>query len=115
MYTARTAVTVATALLIVAAGTGCSSRSQTTSAPPAGAQPTVGQRVDDATITAQVKGRLATAEAETLTNVNVDTVNGVVYLNGTVDSSELKTRAESIARSQEGVQRVVNNLQVASR
>jgi hyperosmotically inducible protein len=94
-------------MLVLAAGGGCRSTGGETT--------TVGQKIDDAAITAQVKGRLAAAEAETLANVNVDTVNGVVYLNGTVDSSELKTRAESIARSQEGVQRVVNNLQVASR
>jgi osmotically-inducible protein OsmY len=38
-----------------------------------------------------------------------------VYLNGTVDNAQLKTQAETIARTEEGVQRVVNNLQVTSK
>lgn len=99
------ALLTAVILIVVAVG-GCSAT---------GSQRTVGTVVDDTTITAQVKGRLAAAEAETLAKVDVDTVNGVVYLNGTVDDAQLKARAESIARSQEGVRRVVNNLRVASR
>ena len=94
-------------LLVLAAGGGCRSTG--------GERTTVGQKIDDAAITAQVKGRLAAAEAETLANVNVDTVNGVVFLNGTVDNAQLKTQAETIARTEEGVQRVVNNLQVTSK
>jgi hyperosmotically inducible protein len=94
-------------MLVLAAGGGCRSTGGETT--------TVGQKLDDAAITAQVKGRLAAAEAETLANVNVDTVNGVVYLNGTVDNAQLKTQAETIARTEDGVQRVVNNLQVTSK
>jgi osmotically-inducible protein OsmY len=74
---------------------------------------TTGQVIDDTAITSQVKARLAGAEAETLTRIDVDTTNGVVYLNGVVEDATMKTRAEQIARSQEGVTRVVNNLQVA--
>lgn len=71
-----------------------------------------GAVVDDAVITSQVKARLGTEKASTLTRVDVDTENGVVYLNGVVDSADTKARAEQIARSEEGVSRVVNNLQV---
>lgn len=71
-----------------------------------------GRYIDDSAITAQVKTRLAAAEAKTFTRVDVDTVKGVVYLNGVVESPEMKTHAEQIARSEEGVQRVVNNLQL---
>jgi hypothetical protein len=74
-----------------------------------------GRYIDDATITAQVKTRLVAAEAANLTRVDVDTHNGTVYLNGVVETPVQKARAESIARSEEGVRRVVNNLQVASR
>ncbi|HXH84439.1 MAG TPA: BON domain-containing protein [Candidatus Tectomicrobia bacterium] len=74
-----------------------------------------GQVVDDAAITAQVKARLAAAEAETLGRIDVDTTNGVVYLTGTVDTAAMKARAEEIARTEEGVRRVVNNLQVRAR
>ena len=75
---------------------------------------TAGQYIDDATITTQVKARLVGAEGENLTRVDVDTQNGTVYLNGVVPTVEQKANAERIARSQEGVTRVVNNLQVDS-
>jgi osmotically-inducible protein OsmY len=54
-------------------------------------------------------------KAANLTRVDVDTNNGVVYLNGTVDSSAQKGRAEELARRVNGVAKVVNNLQVARR
>ena len=102
----RLVTVVALAMLPLVAGAGCRSIS--------GGQ-TVGQAIDDKTITTQVKARLAAAEPETLAQVDVDTVNGVVYLTGIVDTAQMKSRAESIARSEEGVQRVVNNLQLGSR
>jgi osmotically-inducible protein OsmY len=74
---------------------------------------TAGEVVDDAAITSQVKARLAASEAETLTRIDVDTTNGVVYLTGVVDDAAMKARAEQIARSEEGVKRVVNDLQLA--
>ena len=69
---------------------------------------------DDATITAKVKTKLAAEQMGTLTHVDVDTQNGVVYLNGTVSSQTLKTRATEIARDVSGVTEVVNNLQVSA-
>jgi hyperosmotically inducible protein len=71
-----------------------------------------GATVDDATITASVKSRLVADKPANLTRVDVDTNNGTVYLNGTVESAEQKTRAEQLARQARGVKTVVNNLQV---
>jgi hyperosmotically inducible protein len=45
-----------------------------------------GQTVDDATITASVKSKLVAEKATNLTRVDVDTNNGTVYLNGTVET-----------------------------
>jgi hyperosmotically inducible protein len=73
---------------------------------------TVGQNVDDATITASVKSKLVAEKASNLTRVDVDTNSGTVYLNGTVESPEQKTRAEQLAWQAKGVKSVVNNLQV---
>jgi osmotically-inducible protein OsmY len=73
---------------------------------------TAGRTIDDATITATVKADLAAEKAATLTRVDVDTNNGVVYLNGTVSSPTEKDRATQITRSVNGVRKVVNNLQV---
>ena len=74
-----------------------------------------GAGVDDATITASVKSKLVADKAANLTRVDVDTNNGTVYLNGTVDSAEQKSRAERLAWQAQGVKSVVNNLQVQKR
>lgn len=76
---------------------------------------TLGENVDDAGITASVKTKLVADKAANLTRVDVDTNNGTVYLNGTVDSAEQKTRAEQLAWQAKGVKGVVNNLQVQKR
>jgi len=71
-----------------------------------------GTNIDDASITTAVKSKLVADKASNLTRVNVDTNNGTVYLNGTVESAEQRARAEQIAREAKGVRNVVNNLQV---
>jgi hyperosmotically inducible protein len=76
---------------------------------------TVGQNIDDAGITASVKAKLVADKAANLTRVDVDTNNGTVYLNGTVDSTAQKARAEQLAWQAQGVKSVVNNLQVQTR
>jgi osmotically-inducible protein OsmY len=73
----------------------------------------VGQQVDDASITAAVKAKLAAEQGtSTLTGINVDTSAGTVSLSGTVDSEAMKLRAATLAQQVDGVTRVVNNLQV---
>jgi hyperosmotically inducible periplasmic protein len=77
---------------------------------------TAGTNVDDATITASVKTNLAAERGmQTLTAIDVDTNEGIVSLNGVVESPAAKQRAVEIARQTSGVAKVVNNLQVASR
>jgi osmotically-inducible protein OsmY len=66
----------------------------------------------DATITAAVKTKLAGTSPATLLKVNVDTTNGIVQLNGNVDTDQTRQRATEIARQVDGVRRVVNNLKV---
>ena len=96
---------IAVLLVLVAVTVGC--RSVTGKS--------AGTNVDDATITASVKSKLVADKATNLTRVDVDTNNGTVYLNGTVDSAEQKTRAEQLAWQAQGVKSVVNNLQVAKK
>ena len=74
-----------------------------------------GQYVDDRTITASVKAKLVADKATNLTRVDVDTTNRVVSLNGIVESTEQKTRAEQLAMQVGGVRRVENNLQIRGR
>ena len=73
-----------------------------------------GRYIDDKTISAQVKTRLVSDKASNLTRVGVTTVNGIVYLDGVVDSVNDKVMAEEIARHVNGVTNVVNQLQVSS-
>jgi hyperosmotically inducible periplasmic protein len=75
---------------------------------------TAGRNIDDATITASVKSSLVADKVANLTRVDVDTTNGVVSLNGVVESPEQKQRAEQLASRVDGVKRVVNNLHVQS-
>lgn len=76
---------------------------------------TAGETVDDATITASVKSKLVADRAANLTRVDVDTNSGTVYLNGTVETAEQKSKAEQLAWQAKGVKSVVNNLQVQRR
>jgi hyperosmotically inducible periplasmic protein len=93
---------VAIVLVVVLAAAACQSMTGKSA----------GTSIDDAGITASVKSKLVAEKASNLTRVDVDTNNGTVYLNGTVDSSEQKSRAEQLAWQAKGVKSVVNNLQV---
>lgn len=73
-----------------------------------------GRNIDDASITAAVKAKLAKEHPTTLTSIDVDTVKGTVYLTGTVPDMAAKQKAEEIAFDVSGVNRVVNNLQTRS-
>jgi hyperosmotically inducible protein len=76
---------------------------------------TAGQNIDDATITAKVKSKLAADRLSNLTRVDVDTTNQVVALNGVVQSADAKVRAGRLAKEVSGVRKVENNLQVQNR
>jgi len=72
-----------------------------------------GQATTDASITFAVKAKMIKDEQVKAGQINVDTVDGVVTLNGTQPSEAAKARAEEIARSgAAGVKKVVNNLTV---
>ena len=59
-----------------------------------------------------MKSKLALEKLSTLTKVDVDTRQGTVHLNGTVDSERTKARAAELVRQVDGVKGVVNNLRV---
>ncbi len=73
---------------------------------------TLGEHIDDTTITTTVKSKLAADKGASLTRIQVDTDRGVVQLSGVVDSAAEKARAEQIARGVGGVKSVKNNLQM---
>ena len=72
-----------------------------------------GRQVDDAAIKASVKAKLAAdVRLSTLTNVEVNSTNGVVTLAGMVKNEQERAMAGDVARSVDGVVRVNNELQV---
>jgi hyperosmotically inducible periplasmic protein len=104
------AVPVACTILMI----GCTERQQQraeTEAREAGR--TAERKVDNAATTASVKAKLAAdVRLSTLTSINVDSNADTVTLSGRVPTADDKRRAEEVARSVDGVTRVVNNLEV---
>ncbi|HEV2852917.1 MAG TPA: BON domain-containing protein [Thermoanaerobaculia bacterium] len=73
---------------------------------------TAGAQVDDAAITAKVKAKLAADGDINPFNIDVDTNEGVVTLQGRVAKDEARTKAEQLARDTDGVTRVINLIKV---
>jgi hyperosmotically inducible protein len=71
-----------------------------------------GNQVDDATITASVKAKLAADGDINPFNIDVDANEGVVTLQGRVEKAEARTKAEQLARETDGVSRVINLIKV---
>lgn len=77
-----------------------------------GSEQTLGEKVDDASVTARVKAKLAASSQLNPFNIQVNTVDGVVSLTGRVNDQAEKDEAERLARETEGVRRVRNLLEV---
>jgi hyperosmotically inducible protein len=75
-------------------------------------QSTLGQKVDDSLVTAQVKAKLIADPRTEAYKINVETRGGVVQLSGFVDSSEAKQQAGEVARTVDGVSNVDNDLEI---
>ncbi|MBI4775265.1 MAG: BON domain-containing protein [Deltaproteobacteria bacterium] len=72
----------------------------------------IGGQVDDAVITAKINEKYFKDPDMKIFNIDVDTNDGRVTLTGVVASEERKQKAETLARSVEGVKSVSNELQV---
>lgn len=126
---------LAAALAICLAG--CPGKEETTSTPPgappggpsgpsAGTQPAgegntaaeadrgVKQVSEDVLLTGKVKNALIVSKVDT-GKLNVDTVNGVVTLKGSVPTASQKATAEKVAKQVEGVTSVKNSLTVGAK
>lgn len=77
-------------------------------------QSSVGQYVDDATITTRVKARFADDRRVSAMRIGVETLNGTVQLSGFATSQAEKDLATSIARAVPDVRGVTNNIVVRS-
>jgi hyperosmotically inducible protein len=86
---------------------------QSASAPPASSE-SIGQHVDDGTITTKVKADLLAAKNVKSTHIHVKTRKGVVWLTGTVPSSDDKAAAAEVTQNVNGVESVKNHLKVVA-
>jgi hyperosmotically inducible periplasmic protein len=75
-------------------------------------QSSVGQYVDDATITTRVKARYAEDPGVSAMRISVETLNGTVQLAGFATTQAEKDRAGSMARAVPDVKGVQNNIVV---
>lgn len=88
-----------------------------TAAPDSGTQQksgSVGQYVDDATITARVKARFAKDSTVSATSIKVETVKGIVELSGHVSSKAERDQAVALARAVPDVRGVRSKLTIKS-
>jgi osmotically-inducible protein OsmY len=77
-------------------------------------QSTVGEYIDDATITTKVKARMVENKQVDAAAISVETLNGTVMLSGFAKNGTEKATAESIAREIKGVKAVRNEIVVRS-
>ena len=102
------ALTLSSALLL---GTGFTVHAaDQTSKEKSDSSGSVGQYVDDATITTRVKSRFASDSTVSATRIKVDTVKGVVELSGAVASEVEREQAVTLAKAVPDVRGVRNNL-----
>ena len=78
----------------------------------AGCGKSVGETIDDATITTRVKTSLLNDPDVGGLRIDVDTFKGVVTLSGRVKSKEEETKAVALARKIGGVTEVKSSLQI---
>ncbi|HEY8188586.1 MAG TPA: BON domain-containing protein [Pyrinomonadaceae bacterium] len=75
----------------------------------------IGAGLDDGWLWTKTRFDLAAADDLKDSTINVDVENGVVTLSGTVDNPEQRAKAETIAKSVEGVKSVKNQLKTTSK
>lgn len=99
----RTALSAAMAAVAVIAVSGCAvTRGQST----------VGEYIDDATITTQVKAKMVENKNVDAAAIKVETLNGTVMLSGFAKNSVEKSTAAQLAMSVKGVREVKNEIAV---
>jgi hyperosmotically inducible periplasmic protein len=80
---------------------------------PAIADPTMGDKIDDASITAQVKSSLMSHSSTSAIHTTVSTTDGVVTVSGIAKNDAEKSLVTKLATDINGVTSVVNNMTIA--
>jgi osmotically-inducible protein OsmY len=74
---------------------------------------TVGDKIDDASITAQVKSSLLSHSSTSAMHTGVSTTDGVVTLTGVAKNDAEKSLVTKLATDINGVTSVINNMTIA--
>ena len=80
---------------------------------PAKAGETMGEKMDDASITAQVKSSLMTHRSTSALKTKVETTDGVVTLSGIAKNAAEKSLVTKLVTDVNGVSSVINNMTIA--
>jgi len=80
---------------------------------PAKAGETMGEKMDDASITAQVKSSLMTHRSTSALKTKVETIDGVVTLSGIAKNAAEKSLVTKLVTDVNGVSSVINNMTIA--
>jgi len=80
---------------------------------PAKPDQTVGEKIDDASITAQVKASLRSHRSTSALKTKVETTDGVVTLTGIAKNAAEKSLVTKLANDVSGVNSVVNDMTIA--
>jgi osmotically-inducible protein OsmY len=75
---------------------------------------TVGDKIDDASITAEVKSSLLSHHSTSALKTSVETTDGVVTLNGIAKNDAEKSLVTKLATDINGVTSVINNMTIAA-
>lgn len=75
-------------------------------------QSTVGEYIDDASVTTAVKAKLVESKAVDASAISVETLNGEVMLSGFAKTNAERIAAESLSRSVKNVKSVKNQIVV---
>ncbi|MFM0415575.1 BON domain-containing protein [Paraburkholderia aromaticivorans] len=87
---------------------------QTSASAPSASSETIGEHVDDGTITTKAKADLLAAKNVKSTHIHVKTRKSVVWLTGSVPSADDKAAAEEVVKAVKGVSSVKNHLKIAA-
>lgn len=99
----RQTLAITAAALVLVTSAGCAVQR---------GQQSAGAYIDDATITTQIKSRMAENPAVAASSISVETLNGTVMLSGFAKNATEKSTAEKIARDVNGVKSVKNEIAV---
>ena len=85
---------------------------QTVVTTPAAPDPTIGDKVDDASITAQIKATLLDHRSTSALKTRISTAEGVVTVSGIAKNEAEKTLVTKLITDINGVIRVINNMTI---